>query len=106
MPREVPEGGDTIFGQYVPAGVSNHDSQVGAVYYNFEGYFTLNKPVDHMLQTVLTVWQYCLYHRHGIFVQPEAFVPERWLGHEDFVGDHKEAFQPFSYGPRNCLGRK
>lgn len=24
MPREVPEGGDAIFGQYVPSGVSDH----------------------------------------------------------------------------------
>lgn len=31
MPREVPEGGDTIFGQYVPAGVSDREQQHGAV---------------------------------------------------------------------------
>lgn len=31
MPREVPEGGDTIFGQYVPAGVSERGQQREAV---------------------------------------------------------------------------
>lgn len=33
---------------------------------------------------------------------PEAFRPERWVG-EGF-GDEKRAFQPFSTGPRACLG--
>lgn len=35
--------------------------------------------------------------------RPEEFLPERWLG-EGFAGDDKKAFQPFSTGPRACLG--
>lgn len=33
---------------------------------------------------------------------PEAFRPERWIG--EGLGDNKQAFQPFSTGPRACLG--
>ncbi|KAF7524863.1 hypothetical protein PCG10_005446 [Penicillium crustosum] len=33
------------------------------------------------------------------------FLPERWLPDaERFKDDQKSVFQPFSFGPRNCLG--
>ncbi|KAH8670855.1 cytochrome P450 [Xylariales sp. PMI_506] len=34
--------------------------------------------------------------------QAKEFLPERWIG-EGF-GDRREASQPFSLGPRNCIG--
>lgn len=37
------------------------------------------------------------------WVDPETYRPERWIG-EGFAGDDKRAFQPFSTGPRACLG--
>jgi cytochrome P450 len=37
------------------------------------------------------------------WVDPMSFRPERWIG-EGFAGDDKRAFQPFSSGPRGCLG--
>ena len=41
------------------------------------------------------------------FSRPEEYLPERWLGLDaSFEGDHKDAFQPFSVGPQNCLGQK
>lgn len=40
------------------------------------------------------------------FVHPDEFLPARWLGGEDFLGDVKRARKPFSYGPRNCAGQK
>ncbi|KAK3321913.1 cytochrome P450 [Apodospora peruviana] len=40
------------------------------------------------------------------FKDPEEFIPERWLpGSEYYYVDHREAMQPFSVGPRNCLGQ-
>jgi cytochrome P450 len=33
------------------------------------------------------------------------FHPERWMGDERFATDDKKSHQPFSTGPRNCLGK-
>ncbi|KAH8898291.1 cytochrome P450 [Thozetella sp. PMI_491] len=38
------------------------------------------------------------------FRNPDRFVPERWLGDSDYKDDKREAHQPFSAGPRMCLG--
>ncbi|GKT40265.1 cytochrome P450 monooxygenase dtxS2 [Colletotrichum spaethianum] len=45
------------------------------------------------------------------FAQPESFLPERWLPNvaqdpsSPFYADKRDAIQPFSYGPRNCVGK-
>ncbi|KAL9000490.1 MAG: hypothetical protein Q9169_000783 [Polycauliona sp. 2 TL-2023] len=39
------------------------------------------------------------------FKDPESFVPERWLGDGEYSNDRKQASQPFSVGPRNCVGQ-
>ncbi|KAF6809741.1 trichothecene c-15 hydroxylase [Colletotrichum plurivorum] len=74
-PRMAREGGDTIVGQYIPEG------------------------------TALDVWQWAVFNNPDHFTAPEEFVPERWLGDDRFANDAKQAFQPFSVGPRNCLGK-
>lgn len=43
-------------------------------------------------------------HSPHNFRQPDEFIPERWLAPE-FDSDIKEASQPFSLGPRGCIGR-
>ena len=63
---------------------------------------------------------YAANHSPQNFAQPDSFRPERWLNvnykaHKtsgatakstsDFADDHSEASQPFSLGPRSCLGR-
>ncbi|RLL98773.1 hypothetical protein CFD26_105148 [Aspergillus turcosus] len=80
LPRLVPEEGAMINGEYVPAGTS----------------------------VSISLWS--TFHSSTNFHDPESFIPERWLAHEEetngrFATDRKEAFQPFSYGPRNCLGQ-
>ncbi|KAL8692049.1 MAG: hypothetical protein Q9218_002835 [Villophora microphyllina] len=44
-----------------------------------------------------------LTHDERNFRDPFSFKPERWLDHNNT--DVKEASQPFSLGPRGCLGR-
>jgi len=47
-----------------------------------------------------------MYNSASNFKDPQKFIPERWLDDERFVNDKKAAFQPFSYGPRDCIGKK
>jgi cytochrome P450 len=54
----------------------------------------------------VAVPQWALYHREKYFTEPNAFHPERFLGDSKFAKDRRDALQPFSVGPRNCLGRK
>lgn len=46
------------------------------------------------------------------FYAPDKFMPERWLedARDDlsspFYNDNRDILQPFSVGPRNCIGRE
>ncbi|KAF4556506.1 Cytochrome P450-like protein 74 [Elsinoe fawcettii] len=42
-------------------------------------------------------------HDEANFKEPYSFIPERWLDKE--ISDVREASQPFSLGPRGCIGR-
>ncbi|KAJ5633165.1 hypothetical protein N7490_009504 [Penicillium lividum] len=55
-------------------------------------------------KTSVSVHQWATYHSPKNFKRPEEFIPERWIG-DEFASDNKAAFQPFSTGPRNCLGK-
>lgn len=39
------------------------------------------------------------------WVDPQDFRPERFLDGSKNADDRMEALQPFSTGPRNCIGR-
>ncbi|KAF4310811.1 putative cytochrome p450 protein [Botryosphaeria dothidea] len=56
--------------------------------------------------TSLNIYHYVAYHSPLNFKDPDSFVPERWLGDSQYDSDRKEVLQPFSFGPRNCLGKK
>ncbi|KXX75958.1 Isotrichodermin C-15 hydroxylase [Madurella mycetomatis] len=76
--REVAEGGATIAGQFVPGG------------------------------TMVECQQWSMNHSTSYWKDPWAFRPERFLhpkGAEAAGRDTIEALQPFSLGPRNCIGR-
>jgi cytochrome P450 len=75
LPRVVPAGGATICGEWIPGGTS-----LGV----------------HHLST---------YRNEQLFRKPYEFHPERWLGDPEFKDDQLDALEPFSVGPRNCLGK-
>lgn len=76
FPRVVPPGGGEISGHFIPEGTSVYISQ------------------------------YHSNHSPRNFKDPDAFVPERWMGDERYKDDNRETVNPFSFGPRNCLGKK
>ncbi|KAK5651851.1 hypothetical protein OQA88_11620 [Cercophora sp. LCS_1] len=71
----VPEGGTIIDGQWVPGG------------------------------TDVTLHQWSAFRSPVHWRDAESFRPERWLGDERYAGDNRDVFQPFHFGPRNCIGR-
>ncbi|KAE8310481.1 cytochrome P450 [Aspergillus transmontanensis] len=74
--RIVPQAGAYIAGRWVPGGTS-----VG-------------------LQQFVACRSSSNFHR------PDEFLPERWQGQGEFAPDRREVSQPFSIGPRNCIGRQ
>ncbi|KAK8036946.1 cytochrome P450 monooxygenase-like protein [Apiospora marii] len=54
----------------------------------------------------------CVQNDSSLWVEPREFHPERFLPathplyEARFEADNKEAFMPFSTGPRNCVGSK
>ncbi|KAI1821980.1 putative cytochrome P450 monooxygenase [Xylaria intraflava] len=75
LPRQVPAGGATIDGKFIPQGA------------------------------VVSVIQWAINHDERFWTEPETFAPERWMGDPKYQGDRFDAMQPFSVGPRNCIGR-
>ncbi|KAI4666450.1 uncharacterized protein J4E79_002488 [Alternaria viburni] len=77
--RTVPKGGSLIDGHAVPENTSVCVSSWGAS------------------------------HSAANFAQPDTFIPERFLDTPEFkaqfASDAKKAAQPFSTGPRGCIGR-
>ncbi|ETS84606.1 hypothetical protein PFICI_02631 [Pestalotiopsis fici W106-1] len=55
--------------------------------------------------TRIGVWHWAMFRNPNNFLLPNSFIPERWLGDKRFINDNKQSFQPFSYGPRNCIGK-
>jgi cytochrome P450 len=75
LPRVVPNGGHTIAGRFVPE------------------------------KTTVGVSHFAAYHSKTNFADPEGFHPSRFMGDEKFASDDLASLQPFSVGPRNCIGR-
>ncbi|EFX04804.1 cytochrome p450 monooxygenase [Grosmannia clavigera kw1407] len=75
MPRIVPKGGATIAGNFVSAGTS------------------------------VACWQWAMNYSPVNWEDPNSFKPERFLEGSRNVNDNLDAMQPFSMGPRNCIGR-
>jgi cytochrome P450 len=59
-----------------------------------------------LTQTAVGIPQWASYQSERNFRNHGQFVPERWLGDPDYAHDVREVLQPFSVGPRNCIGKK
>ncbi|VUC37234.1 unnamed protein product, partial [Clonostachys rosea] len=77
MDRVVPGDGAMIAGHWIPAG------------------------------TWVGICQYAANRSDKHFAEPLVFAPERYLESRDakFQGDARGVVQPFSLGPRNCIGQ-
>ncbi|KAJ6120171.1 hypothetical protein N7523_004451 [Penicillium sp. IBT 18751x] len=76
LARVFPSGGSMVDGHYVPGG------------------------------TIAACHHYASYRSSSNFTFSHSFLPERWLGHDSrFEQDKRAVLQPFSLGPRNCLGK-
>lgn len=74
--RSVPVGGDTVAGEWLPGG------------------------------TTVSVHAWSATHTDRNWSKPEEFIPERWMNEEGTNSvDRRDASQPFSLGPRGCIGR-
>lgn len=101
LPRVAPGGGLLVCGEHVPAGVR----LLAFGYACFALIFILCLVLTSNVQTVLSVNHWATYHDPHNFKQPNEFIPERWIS-DEYASDNKTALQPFSFGPRNCLGKK
>ena len=75
LPRVVPREGATVAGTYVPP-----DTKIG-------------------------IPQYAANRSSRNFTNPEKYAPERFLGDGIYTNDKRSVIQPFSVGPRNCIGQ-
>ncbi|KAI1814036.1 cytochrome P450 [Poronia punctata] len=61
--------------------------------------------------THISVYPWATFRNSEHFGEPDTFSPQRWFspGHrlheERFSRDNREAFKPFSFGTRDCLGK-
>ncbi len=77
QPRIAPKGGDAVSGYWIPEG------------------------------TGVILNQYAANHASMNFDEPEVFAPARWIETDErFKHDKRGVVQPFSIGPRNCIGKK
>ena len=61
-----------------------------------------------LVKVSVGVHQWSTYHSADNFSSPDEFDPERWLANppSKYKNDDKAALQPFSLGPRGCLGKR
>lgn len=74
LPRRTAPGGEQVNGEWIPGNVT------------------------------VSIRPYTSHRSSKHFKDPDTFVPERWMGDVRYEDDVRAASQPFSTGPRNCIG--
>lgn len=97
VPRVVPAGGARVCGHWFPASVSSIPGIPSTFSHSTLNTLTITK------QTSVVVQPYASNRSPLNFSSPDSFHPERWL--DPASTDNAKCFQPFSVGPRNCIGR-
>jgi cytochrome P450 len=95
LPRITPDVGAMVCGRWVPGGVSTRCDPWFAAF-----------NTDLACKTMVQCPIYAALRSTTNFNKPETFAPERFLPDcaADYALDRRDAFNPFSFGPRNCLG--
>lgn len=55
--------------------------------------------------TTIGVTSYAASRSSRNFKHPDVFAPQRHLNDPEFKDDNRSVIQPFSVGPRNCIGQ-
>ncbi|KAH7042058.1 cytochrome P450 [Macrophomina phaseolina] len=105
MARVAPVEGAIICGRAVAPRSSALCCYVGfsfLFFFSCSQYFLLT-----LAHTTVYVTSYAAHHSERNLYDPEGFHPERWLPDPDpcFSTDKLSACEPFSLGPRNCIGK-
>lgn len=99
LSRRTPDNGEYIEGYWIPGKVSPLRSRTSLVA------FHLLTPLNNT-QTGVGVPMWASFRSERNFRDADKFVPERWLGEPEYAHDARDVMQPFSIGPRNCIGKK
>jgi cytochrome P450 len=75
LPRVTPKEGATVAGTYIPP------------------------------YTIIGVPHYAASRSSRNFTNPEKYAQERFLGNAEYANEKRSVIQPFSVGPRNCIGQ-
>lgn len=67
-----------------------------------EGTTICNKLVPG--NAIVGIAHYAAFRSGDNFSNPDKYIPERWL--ERGSVDIRDAFHPFSFGPRACIGKE
>lgn len=100
--RVTPPVGTTIDGIFVPGGVSHY--QLFSLLIGVQQKKEHSEANKHQPQKSVAVSHLGTYHSSLNFKDPLEFHPERFLGDKKYASDDLTALQPFSVGPRNCIG--